>query len=40
VHLSYDSMASFIARYGGQASRAVTGELDATIESLLKTAAR
>ena len=40
VHLSYDSMASFIAPYGSQAALAVARDLDAKIESLLKTAAR
>jgi hypothetical protein len=40
VHLSYDSMASFIAPYGSQAALAVARDLDSTIESLLETAAR
>lgn len=40
VHLSYDSMASFIAPYGSQAALAVATDLDAKIESLLETAAR
>ena len=40
VHLSYDSMASLIAPYGSQAALAVARDLDAKIESLLKTAAR
>jgi hypothetical protein len=40
VHLSYDSIASFIAPHGSQAALAVARDLDATIESLLKTAAR
>jgi len=40
VHLSYDSMASLIAPYGSQAALVVAKDLDAKIESLLKTAAR
>ena len=40
VHLSYDSMASLIAPYGSQAALVVARDLDAKIESLLKTAAR
>ncbi len=40
VHLSYDSMASLIASYGSQAALVVARDLDAKIESLLKTAAR
>ena len=40
VHLSYDSMASLLAPYGSQAALVVARDLDAKIESLLKTAAR
>lgn len=40
VHLSYDSMASFIAPYGSRSALAMAGDLDAKIESLLETAAR
>ena len=40
VHLSYDSMASLIAPYGGQAAFLVARALHAKIESLLETAAR
>ena len=40
VHLSYDSMESLLAPYGSEAACAVAKELDAKIESLLKTAAR
>lgn len=40
VHLSYDSMASLIAPYESQAALVVARDLDAKIESLLKTAAR
>ena len=40
VHLSYDSMASLIAPYGSEPALAVTGDLDAKIESLLETAAQ
>jgi hypothetical protein len=40
VHLSYDSMASLLAPYGGQAALAVARDLDAKIEGLLETAAR
>src|SRR5574341_52896 len=39
VHLSYDSMASFLAPYGSETALAVAAELDAKIESLLQTAA-
>jgi uncharacterized protein (DUF302 family) len=39
VHLSYDSMASLIAPYGSQEAFLVAKDLDAKIESLLKTAA-
>lgn len=40
VHLSYDSMASFLAPYGSEPALAVAGDLDAKIESFLETAAR
>jgi hypothetical protein len=40
VHISYDSMASLISPYGSEAALAVARDLDAKIESLLKTAAR
>ena len=39
VHLSYDSMASLLAPYGSPSALAVAEDLDAKIESLLKTAA-
>ena len=39
VHLSYDTMASLLAPYGSQAALAVARDLDAKVESLLKTAA-
>lgn len=39
VHLSYDLMASFLAPYDSQAALAVARDLDAKIESLLKSAA-
>jgi aliphatic nitrilase len=39
VHLSYDSMASLLAPYGSQSALEVAKDLDAKIESLLKTAA-
>jgi aliphatic nitrilase len=39
VHLSYDSMASLLAPYGSQSALAVAMDLDAKVESLLKTAA-
>ena len=39
VHLSYDSMASLIAPYGSHAALMVARDLDAKVESLLKTAA-
>ena len=39
VHLSYDRMASFLAPYGSQESVNVAQDLDAKVESLLKTAA-
>ena len=40
VRLSYDSMASLLAPYRSQTALAVARDLDATIESLLDTAAR
>lgn len=40
VHLSYDSMASFLAPYGSQAALAVARDLDAKVEGLLDTVAR
>jgi uncharacterized protein (DUF302 family) len=40
VHLSYDSMASFLAPYGSQTVLAVARELDTKIEGLLEMAAR
>jgi uncharacterized protein (DUF302 family) len=39
VHLSYDSMASFLAPYGSAAALAVAKALDAKVENLLKEAA-
>ena len=39
VHQSYDSMASLLAPYGSQSALTVAMDLDAKIESLLKTAA-
>ncbi len=39
VHLSYDSMASLLAPYGNQSALTVAMDLDANVESLLKTAA-
>jgi aliphatic nitrilase len=39
VHLSYDSMASLLAPYGSQSALMVAMDLDAKVESLLKTAA-
>ena len=39
VHLSYDRMASFLAPYGSQESLNVAQDLDAKVESLMKTAA-
>jgi uncharacterized protein DUF302 len=39
VHLSYDSMASLIAPYGSHAALMVARDLDAKVESLLKTVA-
>jgi uncharacterized protein (DUF302 family) len=40
VHLTYDSMVSFLAPYGSEAALAVARDLDAKVEDLLKTAAR
>jgi uncharacterized protein (DUF302 family) len=40
VHLSYDSMASFLAPYGSQTALAVAKALDVKIEGLLEMAAR
>ena len=40
VHLSYDSMASFIAPYGSDAALTVARDLDAKVENLLEAAAR
>ena len=40
VHLTYDSMASFLAPYGSEAALAVARDLDAKVEDLLETAAR
>jgi uncharacterized protein (DUF302 family) len=40
VHLTYDSMASLLAPYGSQAAMAVARDLDAKIETLLKTTAQ
>ena len=40
VHLSYDSMASFLAPYGSQTALAVAKDLDAKVEGLLESAAR
>ena len=39
VHLSYDSMASLLAPYGSQSALTVAMDLDAKVESLLKSAA-
>jgi hypothetical protein len=39
VHVSYDSMASLLTPYGSQSTLTVAMDLDAKIESLLKTAA-
>ncbi len=39
IHLSYDSMASLLAPYGSQSALTVAMDLDAKLESLLKTAA-
>jgi uncharacterized protein (DUF302 family) len=40
VHLSYDSMASFLAPYGSQSALLIARDLDAKIEGLLEAAAR
>ena len=40
VHLSYDSMASFLAPYASPEALKVARELDARVESLLESAAR
>jgi hypothetical protein len=40
VHLTYDSMASFLAPYGSEAALAVATDLDAKVEDLLEKAAR
>jgi uncharacterized protein (DUF302 family) len=39
IHLSYDRMASFLAPYGSEESLNVARDLDAKVETLLKTAA-
>lgn len=39
VHLSYDTMAGFLAPYGNLAALTVARELDAKVEALLKSAA-
>jgi hypothetical protein len=39
VHLSYDSMASFLAPYGSEAALSVATDLDAKVEGLLERAA-
>lgn len=39
VHLSYDTMASFLAPYGNADASKVAQDLDAKVETLLKTAA-
>ena len=39
VHLSYDAMASVLAPYGSQSALTVAMDLDAKVESLLKTTA-
>ena len=39
VHLSYDSMASFLAPYGSEKALAVARELDTKVEGLLEMAA-
>jgi hypothetical protein len=39
VHLSYDSMASFLAPYGSEKALAVARELDTKVEDLLEMAA-
>jgi uncharacterized protein (DUF302 family) len=40
VHLTYDSMESFLAPYGSEAALAVARDLDAKVEDLLQTAAQ
>jgi uncharacterized protein (DUF302 family) len=40
VHLTYDSMASFLAPYGSEEALAVARDLDAKVVDLLETAAR
>lgn len=40
VHLSYDSMVSYLAPYGSRSALQVAADLDAKIESLIETAAR
>ena len=40
VHLTYDSMESFLAPYGSEAALAVARNLDAKVEGLLEMAAR
>ena len=40
VHLTYDSMESFLAPYGSEAALAVARDLDAKVAELLETAAR
>ena len=40
MHLSYESMVSFIALYGSQAALAVDGDLDAQNECLLDSVSR
>jgi hypothetical protein len=39
VHISYDSMASFLAPYGNWSALAVAQELDAKVEALITAAA-
>jgi uncharacterized protein (DUF302 family) len=40
VHLTYDSMESFLTPYGNEAALAVARDLDAKVEGMLETAAR
>jgi len=40
VHLTYDSMESFLAPYGSETALAVARDLDAKVEGLIETAAR
>lgn len=40
VHLSYDSMVSYLAPYGSRSALQVAADLDAKIQSLIETAAR